>query len=237
MHNFWGELKDNKVFLDQEEIPHAIKSLRLELGDLVRVFDGSGNTYTGSIDTLSRKSIRISDFTIDSDLGLVNGHLHMAMSPTKNIDRWNFFLEKAVEIGVHEITPVLSHRSERRFLNHDRSLRIIRSACLQSQKSSIPKLNESIGFKEFIDTFKLNFMTIATCHDSDKIDLNEVIRIRKSDEVLIAIGPEGDFTDEELQYALLKGYIHIGLGVHRLRTETAGIYAVSAFAQRDRIDA
>lgn len=231
MHNFYGYKKGDYVFLDKEELPHAIKSLRLRIGDIIRVFDGVGNIYTGNVDDLSRKQIRISSPEIKTNIGLVNGHLHIAIAPTKNIDRWNFFLEKATEIGVHEITPILTSHSERKFLNHDRSERIIRSASLQSQKSIIPKLNELTQLDSLLNSKISCSKYIATCGDVQKDDFYSYLNQSRPFQVLILIGPEGDFTEEELHKANSKEFINVSLGIHRLRTETAGIYAATSFSQ------
>lgn len=231
MHNFYGFKKGNQVFLEKEEISHAIKSLRLGIGDAIRVFDGVGNIYIGNIDDLSRRQIRISNPETKTDVGLVNGHLHIAIAPTKNIDRWNFFLEKATEIGVHEITPILTSHSERKFLNHDRSERIIRSACLQSQKSVMPKLNELTQLSSLLNISADSDKYIATCGDVQKNDFFLSLKRSKPFQVLVLIGPEGDFTEEELRKANSKEFVNVSFGLHRLRTETAGIYAATSFSQ------
>jgi len=231
MHNFYGYKKGNHVFLNKEEISHAIKSLRLGIGDAIRVFDGFGNIYIGNIDDLSKKQIRISNPETKTDIGVVDGHLHIAISPTKNIDRWNFFLEKATEIGVHEITPILTSHSERKFLNHDRSEKIIRSACLQSQKSIIPKLNQLTQLSSLLKISSDCNKYIATCGDLQKNDFFSSLNQSKSFSILVLIGPEGDFTEEELRKANSKGFANVSFGLHRLRTETAGIYAATSFSQ------
>ena len=152
MHNFFGFINDDYAFLEPEEINHAIKSLRLGIGEKVKVFNGLGKIFIGKIDLISKKEVRAVKIEIIENHGLVNGYLHIAISPTKNIDRWNFFLEKATEIGVHEITPLISSHSERKFINQKRSKKILKSACLQSEKSILPKLNELTFYKKLIKT-------------------------------------------------------------------------------------
>ncbi|MDG1881607.1 MAG: RsmE family RNA methyltransferase [Schleiferiaceae bacterium] len=233
MHNFYGFKEGNHVFLNKEEITHAIKSLRLGIGDAIQIFDGFGNIYIGDIDELSRKQIRISNPKTKTDIGIVEGHLHIGIAPTKSIDRWNFFLEKATEIGVHEITPILTSHSERKFLNHDRSEKIIRSACLQSQKSIIPKLNKLTPLSSLLNISSDCNKYIATCGDKQKNDFFSSLKQSNSFPILILIGPEGDFTEEELRKANSKKFVNVSFGLHRLRTETAGIYAATSFSQKN----
>ena len=231
MHNFFGFINDDYAFLEPEEINHAIKSLRLGIGEKVKVFDGLGKIFIGEIDLISKKEVRAVKIEIIENHGLVNGHLHIAISPTKNIDRWNFFLEKATEIGVHEITPIISSHSERKFINQKRSEKILKSACLQSEKSILPKLNELTFFKNLIKNDYDYYKYIATCTSIDKLSLNDLIRYPDRTQSIVLIGPEGDFSISEVASAIENDFQPVSIGEHRLRTETAGIYVSATHAR------
>ena len=188
MHNFFGFINDDYAFLEPEEINHAIKSLRLGIGEKVKVFDGLGKIFIGEIDLISKKEVRAVKIEIIENHGRVNGYLHIAISPTKNIDRWNFFLEKATEIGVHEITPIISSHSERKFINQKRSKKILKSACLQSEKSILPKFNELTFFKNLIKNDYDYYKYIASCTSIDKLSLNDLIRYPDRTQSIVLIG-------------------------------------------------
>ena len=232
MHNFFGFINDDYAFLESDEINHAIKSLRLGIGEKIKVFDGVGKIFVGEIDLISKKEVRAVKIEIIENHGLVNGYLHIAISPTKSIDRWNFFLEKATEIGVHEITPIISSHSERKFISKKRSKKILKSACLQSEKSILPKINELTSLKNLIKNDYTYYKYIATCSSIDKLPLNDLIRYPDRAQSIILIGPEGDFSTSEVTSAIENGFKPVSLGDHRLRTETAGIYAATSFSQK-----
>ena len=231
MHNFFGFINDDYAFLESDEINHAIKSLRLRIGEKIKVFDGVGKIFVGEIDLISKKEVRAVKIEIIENHGLVNGYLHIAISPTKSIDRWNFFLEKATEIGVHEITPIISSHSERKFISKKRSKKILKSACLQSEKSILPKINELTSLKNLIKNDYTYYKYIATCSSIDKLPLNDLIRYPDRTQSIILIGPEGDFSTSEVTSAIKNGFKPVSLGDHRLRTETAGIYVSATHAR------
>jgi 16S rRNA (uracil1498-N3)-methyltransferase len=231
MHNFFGFINDDYAFLESDEINHAIKSLRLGIGEKIKVFDGVGKIFVGEIDLISKKEVRAVKIEIIENHGLVNGYLHIAISPTKSIDRWNFFLEKATEIGVHEITPIISSHSERKFISKKRSKKILKSACLQSEKSILPKINELTSLKNLIKNDYAYYKYIATCSSIDKLSLNDLIRYPDRAQSIILIGPEGDFSTSEVTSAIKNGFEPVSLGEHRLRTETAGICVSATHAR------
>ena len=151
-----------------------------------------------------------------------NYYLHIAISPTKNIERFEWFLEKSTEIGIDEITPIICNRSERKTIKTERGNRILLSAMKQSLKYHLPKLNEATNFNEFIKKDLEGAKYIAHCEDSKK---NELKTISKTEKTLILIGPEGDFSPKEIKLAVENQFKSVSLGTSRFRTETAGIIA------------
>jgi 16S rRNA (uracil1498-N3)-methyltransferase len=149
--------------------------------------------------------------------------LHIAIAPTKNIDRFEWFLEKATEIGIDEITPIICRHSERKIIKTERGSRILLSAMKQSLKYHLPKLNEAISLANFLKSNFDGTKYIAHCEDGEK---NELKTVSKTEKTLILIGPEGDFSPKEIELALQNQFRAVSLGTSRLRTETAGIIAV-----------
>lgn len=207
--------------LTEEESKHAIKVLRLEAGDEICMIDGAGGLYYGIIDDPNHKKCIIRVIEKIEQYNRRNYTLHIAIAPTKNIDRFEWFLEKATEIGIDEITPLLCQHSERKSIKKDRLEKIILSAMKQSIKAYKPKLNELTSFNSFIKDNKNCF--IAHCGTSPKPALKS--RISEKQNITILIGPEGDFSLEEIDTAINAGAEEIHLGKSRLRTETAGIVA------------
>jgi len=225
MHRFFvPEITESteQYILSEEESKHACRVLRLGIGDKIAIINGKGNLFTCEIieDHSKHCAVRVlSVITKKPDFQ----HIHIAIAPTKNIDRFEWFLEKATEIGVHEITPVIGDNSERKIIKNDRLEKILVSATKQSQRLYIPKLNPMISVKEFIA--ETPFAFIAHCEeDNTKKDITEDEMI---DNFTILIGPEGDFSPQEIKLALEKGFKSKMLGKNRLRTETAGVYAVT----------
>lgn len=232
MHSFWGYKDGNQVHLDPEEVVHATKVLRLEPGHIIRVFDGSGTVYQAEIEQCSKRNVSATIQVEQANYGGVPGHLHVAIAPTKNVDRMHFFLEKAVEMGVHAITPIWTFHSERKHWNAEKALKIMKGACTQSHKGSLPDLHPAQSLDSLIEQVTETRRYIATCIDAPKQSLVTAFATHPSDSSLVLIGPEGDFSEAEYQHAERAGFTHVHLGPHRLRTETAGLYAVAAFAQR-----
>lgn len=211
--------------LNAEESRHCIKVLRKEAGDIIHLIDGKGCFYEVKITLASQKKV---GFEILNEWRetIRPYKLHIAIAPTKSIDRFEWFLEKATEIGVDEITPILCERSERKIIKTDRLNKILLAATKQSLKASIPVLNEAVPFKDFISELKDEKVYIAHCEPYEKQSLKNF----QPSDATICIGPEGDFSIDEIDLALEQGHTAIHLGSSRLRTETAGIVACHTLA-------
>lgn len=216
--------------LQEEESKHIVRVLRMVQGDSVYVVDGKGNLFEGVVHLPHPKHCILNLTTVRENFEKRPYRLHIAISPLKNADRFEWFVEKAVEIGIDEITPLICHRTERKNVNPDRINRIIESAMKQSLKAFHPILNENFTFSSFISN-KTNSDCengIAFCSEGKREYVGKAFS--KNAAGLILIGPEGDFSDEEIALALNSGYKGINLGESRLRTETAGIAACHAFS-------
>jgi len=216
-------ISGDEILLNETESKHAIRVLRLQNGNRVQVIDGTGGFYEAEITDANQKKCRLSVLKSQLEFGKKDFHLHIAIAPTKNIDRFEWFLEKATEIGIGEITPLLTSHSERKTINIERLEKILVSAMKQSLKAYLPKLNEITPIKHLIVNNKSKSKYIAYCDDIQKIHLKDAV-IRGQD-TLILIGPEGDFSPEEVNLAVENGFKIVSLGTARLRTETAGIVA------------
>ena len=223
MQLFFLENPNNEIVLSTDESKHVSKVLRKKTKDTLHFTDGKGNLFIGEITESKEKKIRIKITNQEAKNKQHNYYLHVAIAPPKNIDRFEWFLEKATEIGIDEITPIICDRSERKVIKKERGDRILISAIKQSLKYHLPKLNEAIKFREFIKQEFIGSKYIAHCHQDKKIELKKT---KKNKKILILIGPEGDFTIAEIKIALENQFNSISLGEGRLRTETAGIIAV-----------
>ena len=218
-----------EIVFDKEESRHIVKVLRMNEGDIFKITNGKGSFFTSEIINANPKGclVKILSEEVKQQLPY---HLHLAVAPTKLNDRYEWFLEKATEIGITEITPIICDHSERKNLKPERYEKILQSAMKQSLKGYLPILNEVVSFKDFINSVKtsegLNF--IAHCEETDKKSLKSVLLPTKK--VTILIGPEGDFSSEEIKLAKKGGYIPVTLGESRLRTETAAIVACHSVA-------
>jgi len=220
---YTNNISDKIATLEGDEAMHCLKTLRKKVGDDIRFIDGKGGWYEGKLLSTSKKSCTI---VIENQTFLPNRadyRLHIAIAPTKNISRLEWFLEKCAEIGIDEITPILCQRSERKNVRLDRLEKILVAATKQSLKSHLPKLNELTKLSDCIKNAAADLKFIAHCNDGEKVHLKNAYAVPKN--VLILIGPEGDFSNEEVQLALQYGFEAITLGEERLRTETAGIVA------------
>jgi len=214
--------------LPEEESLHAVKVLRLQSGDAITVVDGVGGYYEAQITRPHPKYCEFEIVKSKAGFGKRDYKLHIAIAPTKNIERLEWFIEKATEIGIDEITPIICRFSERKIIKEDRLEKIIVSAAKQSVKAYFPKLNPLCTFDELLKSHKASQKFIAHCYDEDKKLLQN--KIQKSSDILILIGPEGDFSKEEVQKALTSGFVPVSLGDSRLRTETAGVVACCTVA-------
>lgn len=219
--------------LDEEESKHCVRVLRLKNGDQVNLIDGVGGFYLAEIIDDHPKRTTLKVLNIQREFTKRNHYLHIAVAPTKNIDRFEWFLEKATEIGIDEITPIICDHSERKEIKTERSSKIITSAIKQSLKAYHPVLNPQINFKEFIIQAKADKKFIAHCEDGVKQYL--VKDFKPKSNYLILIGPEGDFSPDEIELALQSGYLPITLGESRLRTETAALQACFEINYLNRI--
>ncbi len=207
---------------DKEESRHIIKVLRKKDSDILQVTNGSGLLFETQITLASDNKCTVEVISI-TNAEKPKFHLHLAVAPTKMNDRFEWFLEKATEIGIQEITPIFCDRSERKVINRDRFEKIILSAMKQCNETFLPKLNEAISFKEFIKQQNKGLKLIAHCEETDKKSLKEVLK--PNEDVTILIGPEGDFSEKEIALALENNYKPVALGNTRLRTETAAVVA------------
>lgn len=210
-------------FFDKEESKHIIKVLRKKEGDNLFVTNGLGFLFKTEIILASDSKCQVKIVSSEKSNPL-KYKLHLAVAPTKMNDRFEWFLEKATEIGITEITPIICDHSERKIIKTDRFDKIILSAMKQSLQYYLPKLNEPISFKDFIKQQKNEgFNLIAHCEETDKKSLKEILK--PNENVTILIGPEGDFSEKEINLALENYYIPVTLGNTRLRTETAAVVA------------
>ena len=241
--------------LDPDESGHCVKVLRHRSGDEISVIDGCGTLYRCRISSDSPKGVEAMVLSSEEDWGGHPYRLHLAVCPTKNNDRYEWFAEKACEIGFDELSPVIGEHSERRVLKTARVEKVLISAAKQSLKAAVPVVNEPVSVKEFIaaqagrsfadaqddrgeaqdgkgdaqdgDTLRL----IAYCFEDEnvpRISIKEVLDGFDGSEIIVMIGPEGDFSKAEAEMALAAGFIPVHLGASRLRTETAALTAASA---------
>ena len=212
---------------DKEESKHITKVLRKKEGDILFVTNGLGYLFKTEITlaTDSKCTVEIRSIEKANDS---NYHLHLAVAPTKMNDRYEWFLEKATEIGVQEITPIICDHSERKIIKTERFDKIVLSAMKQSNQLFLPILNEPISFKEFVKKSIDGQKFIAHCEESDKKTLKEVLKTHE--DCIILIGPEGDFSLKEIELAIQNNYNPVSLGHTRLRTETAAVVACHTVA-------
>lgn len=239
MHLFYtADLKpDQSLFrLSEEESKHAVRVLRLNVGDQVQLVDGVGGFYEAEIADAHPKRTQLRILNYTAEFQKPNYHLHIAVAPTKNIDRIEWFLEKATEIGIQEITPIISEHSERKEVKTERLNKVIVSAMKQSLKAYMPLLNEAISLDAFLNKAGADKdlkKAIAHCEeDAEKKYLNQ--EFERGQRYLILIGPEGDFSPSEIEKAISAGFIPVSLGEARLRTETAALYACTEIALLNR---
>ena len=209
--------------LPEEESLHAVKVLRLKVGDGLVVVDGVGGYHIAKITLPHPKRCAFELIESQFEFGKRDYKLHIAIAPTKNMDRLEWFVEKATEIGIDEITPIICRFSERKMVKAERLEKIIVSAAKQSVKAYFPKLNPQCTFDELIKNHQATQKFIAHCYNSEKRQLKTEIVPAK--DMLVLIGPEGDFSKEEVDKAIKNGYLPVSLGESRLRTETAGVVA------------
>lgn len=228
-------IAEGETSLDRQESNHCANVLRHRTGDSINVIDGQSRLFKCTVTDDNPKCVR---FTIDEVVEGYGSHpyrLHIAVAPPKNIDRFEWFAEKATEIGVDEVTPLFGEYSERKAFKPERVERILVSAAKQSHKGSIPVLHPAVSVKEFIsgqagtDALKL----ICYCDDVtglgvEKINIVESLHTSPDEDIIVMIGPEGDFSRSEVEQAVAGGWIVTSLGESRLRIETAAVVATAA---------
>lgn len=218
------DISGRSYILDENESKHIVRVLRMKRGTPVKLIDGKGNLYEGVIAEPDQKRCLIEIESVTRDFEKRNYILHIAISPLKNPERFEWFIEKAVEIGIDEITPLICQNSEKRDIKTARIRNIIISAMKQSLKAKEPVLNPVKSFAEFIGEKHEGKLMIAHCYSEIKREKISEVYLRGEDAVIM-IGPEGDFSKEEIKATMSNFFTHIHLGNSRLRTETAGVAA------------
>lgn len=228
MHVFFAEnVSGSQLVLSREESTHAVKVLRLTPGNVAEIVDGNGHRYRASFEGLKQKQCFFQVLNTEK-VARRPVRLTMAVAPTKQIDRFEWFLEKATELGVERIVPIITQHSERKVVKTDRAAKILVAAMKQSRTAYLPEIAETIDFNSFIEQIESpENAFIAHCHSGELPHLYHQ-SIRES--ITVLIGPEGDFSTQEVNKAKLAGLKEISLGENRLRTETAAIAAVHIVA-------
>lgn len=225
MQLFYNPRLDNSASqftFSEEESKHIVKVLRKKQGDILHITNGNGYLFEAKIIVTDAKKCKAE--IIDTDKKHRKMYwFHLVVAPTKMNDRFEWFLEKATEIGVNEITPIICENSERKVVKVERMEKVIQSAMKQSLQTFLPKLNAPISYKDFMAKTHENLLFIAHCEDEEKLDLKR--RVAPDRDVTILIGPEGDFSKKEIKQAYKKGFLPVSLSENRLRTETAAIVA------------
>jgi len=225
-----------QFLLNEEESKHAVRVLRLVAGARIHLVDGAGGWYEAEIIDPHPKRTTLRILSVLEEYQKPSYRLHIAVAPTKNIERTEWFLEKATEVGIQEITPLVCERSERREIKPDRLNKVLVAAMKQSQKAYLPKLNPAVPLSRFFAEQAADPATkaIAHCADGNKPFLTQILK--PQGEYLILIGPEGDFSPREIDQALALGYQPISLGNSRLRTETAALASCVEVALLQRLN-
>ncbi len=216
---------DQKYFLPEQESFHCIKVLRHREGDIIHIIDGSGGLYQCEITSAHKEHCGFKIINAQNEFGKRTFHLHIAIAPTKNNERFEWFLEKATEIGIDEITPLICEHSERRKIKTERLNQILVSAMKQSQRAYLPVLNELTDFHDFIKKTQSTSGKFI-CHLDEKNKIHFKSAYKPGTDSVVLIGPEGDFSQQEISLATQNDFRQVILGTSRLRTETAGLVAV-----------
>lgn len=227
MHIFYTpHISANEAILESEEARHCAQVLRMRVGEELIVVDGKGGYYNGVLAEIGKRECRVAIREAQQDYGKRPFRVHLAVAPTKNMSRWEWMLEKATEVGVDQLTPLLCNRSERVHVRVDRLEKIALAAMKQSGQAFLPLIAEPMAFSDLVTRAAYPQRFIAHCLPNEKSSLAKNCEPEK--DVLILVGPEGDFTPEEVEQALSLGFQAVELGPTRLRTETAGLAALMA---------
>lgn len=223
------DIEGNLVKLDAEQSGHCVKVLRHREGDEVDIIDGKGTLMHCTLLDASPKCAVARMESEEKNFGSHPYRLTLAVCPTKNSDRYEWMAEKVTEIGVDIIAPVIGDRSERKVFKPERVRRIVLSAAKQSLKGAVPEIAEACTVSEFIDAAPKDALKlIAYCFEGEKVSIRQALEKSQNDNVVILIGPEGDFSPKEVAKAVAAGFRQIHLGSSRLRTETAAVTAAEA---------
>lgn len=224
MKLFFGEINNGKAIINDEEQQHIVKVLRMKDGEEIHVTDGKGNLASGTL-IIEGKKAGIEVAEIQTETPDFNPKLHIAIAPTKNIDRIEFFVEKAVEMGISEITILQTEKTERKNLNIDKIRKQAIAASKQSLRFHFPVINDLIKIQDFLKNINPETTFVAHCNENlERIALNEIPELEN---YTFLIGPEGDFSDKEILFLAEKGIKAVSLGNQRLRTETAGVFVAA----------
>jgi 16S rRNA (uracil1498-N3)-methyltransferase len=224
MKLFFGEINGNQAIINDEEQQHIVKVLRMKNGEEIHVTDGKGSLASGKL-MIEGKKANIEVSEIKSESPNFNPKLHIAIAPTKNIDRIEFFVEKAVEMGISEITILQTEKTERKNINIDKLRKQAIAASKQSLRFHFPMINDSVKLQDFLKNINPEHTFVAHCHENlERIELN---KIPKLEEITFLIGPEGDFSEKEINYLSENKIKAVSLGNQRLRTETAGVFVAA----------
>lgn len=240
MEIFWTEdIAGGICRLGEEESAHCVRVLRHRAGDRINIIDGHGTMYECTLVADSPKGAEARIEQVHQNWGGHPYDLTMAVCPTKNIDRYEWFAEKATEFGVDRIVPVIGEHSERKILKPERMNRILLSATKQSLKASIPEFSDTTSVRKFIESTAGTeaLKLIAYCFEDgqERTSIREVLEKNDAKEVIVLIGPEGDFSREEADAAVAAGYVPVHIGESRLRTETAALASVSMIYYRNLV--
>ncbi|MEG2078372.1 RsmE family RNA methyltransferase [Chryseobacterium sp.] len=224
MKLFFGEIDNGKALINEEEQQHIVKVLRMKDGEQIHITDGKGNVASGKL-IIEGKKAEIEVTEIKTGTADFSTKLHIAIAPTKNIDRIEFFVEKAVEMGISEITLLQTEKTERKNLNIDKIKKQAIAASKQSLRFHFPIINDLVKLPDFLKNVNSDTTFVAHCNENlERINLNE---IPKLESYTFLIGPEGDFSDKEILFLAEKGIKAVSLGNQRLRTETAGVFVAA----------
>ncbi len=224
MKLFYGEIQGQTVKINDEEQQHIVKVLRMKEGEEIFVTDGKGNLAKGNL-VFEGKKVNLNVTETQENLPDFSPKLHIAIAPTKNIDRIEFFVEKATEMAVSEITLLLTEKTERKNLNIDKIRKQAIAASKQSLRMHFPKINDLVKLSDFMKITEIENTFVAHCNEN--LERKNLTEIPKLENITFLIGPEGDFSDKEILLLAEKGIKAVSLGNQRLRTETAGIFVAA----------
>ncbi|MBL1223226.1 16S rRNA (uracil(1498)-N(3))-methyltransferase [Chryseobacterium sp. L7] len=224
MKLFFGEINNGKAIINDEEQQHIVKVLRMKDGEDIYVTDGKGNVASGKL-VIEGKKAGLDVSEIKKDTPDFNPKLHIAIAPTKNIDRIEFFVEKAVEMGISEISIIITEKTERKNINIDKIRKQAVAASKQSLRFHFPVINDAVKLTDFLKNIDPEHTFVAHCHENlERIELKNIPAL---EQITFLIGPEGDFSEREIQFLSDSNVKAVSLGNQRLRTETAGVFVAA----------